>query len=197
MWSMARDQSSRQPDLCRRTEGKERRMRISILGNAGGGKSRLARQISQKLNIPHIEIDKLLWLKGWVAVSEEAFQSVHQQAIDNDQWIMDGLGKLGTISSRIERSTHVVLIDMPLWQHFALAAERQIAWSSGALGDKPGGLDQMPPTRGLFETMWVVDQEWMPSIRHLVDAAEAIGTQAIRIRNLAELEAFHFLPSES
>ena len=33
--------------------------RISIVGTAGSGKTTLARQVSQQLQIPHIELDRL------------------------------------------------------------------------------------------------------------------------------------------
>ncbi|WP_242038993.1 ATP-binding cassette domain-containing protein [Anabaena lutea] len=35
--------------------------RISIIGSSGSGKTTLAKQISQRLSIPHIELDYLHW----------------------------------------------------------------------------------------------------------------------------------------
>jgi len=39
--------------------------RVVILGNAGGGKSTLARKLDERHAIPHVEIDALLWQEGW------------------------------------------------------------------------------------------------------------------------------------
>jgi hypothetical protein len=49
-----------------------------------------------------------------------------------ENWIIDGLGRLDSIPARLARATDIVLVDMPLWVHFWLAAERQIAWAAGS-----------------------------------------------------------------
>ncbi len=49
-------------------------MRISVIGTSGSGKTTLARKISQRLAIPHIELDYLYWKPNWVEVSEEIFR---------------------------------------------------------------------------------------------------------------------------
>jgi hypothetical protein len=74
--------------------------------------------------------------------------------------------------------------------HFWLAAERQIAWVSGTLVHAPGGISQMPPTKALFQSMWDVEQTWMPEIRALVAAAEASGIAVIRLANVDDLDRF-------
>jgi hypothetical protein len=79
---------------------------------------------------------------------------------------------------------------MPLWMHFWLAAERQIAWVSGTLVHAPGGISEMPPTQALFQSIWDVEQTWMPEIRALVAAAEAGGIPAIRLSNVDDLRGF-------
>lgn len=35
--------------------------------------------------------------------------------------------RLPYVAARLERATEIVVIDLPLWMHFWLAAERQIA----------------------------------------------------------------------
>ncbi|MFS8050058.1 adenylate kinase [Rhizobium sp. BR 314] len=162
--------------------------RIVILGNAGGGKSTLARRLAERHGLSHFEIDKLLWLEGWIPAPVDTYSERHRQIISGDNWILDGLGHRDSIASRIDRATHIVLIDMPLWMHFWLAAERQIAWSSGELQHTPGGLSAMPPTRDLFRTIWEIDQGWMPGIRSLCDNAARAGKKLVRICSVEELE---------
>lgn len=94
------------------------------------------------------------------------------------------------IRSPSDRATEIILIDMPLWMHFWLAAERQIAWATGALVDAPGGIAQMPSTQGLFRTIWQVDQDWMPGIRTLCAEAHAQGKLVTRLGGVDELQAF-------
>jgi hypothetical protein len=164
--------------------------RVVIIGNAGGGKSTLARKIAERKGLKHVEIDRLLWQENWVLTPEEVYTRQHRQIIEQEDWLIDGLGRQALIAPRIGRATAVILIDMPLWMHFWLAAERQIAWASGALDHAPAGIRQMPPTKDLFRTIWEVDRAWMPGIRALCTEAETQGKIVTRLASVDELDAF-------
>jgi len=164
--------------------------RVVVIGNAGGGKSTLARKLAERRGLPHVEIDRLLWQDGWVLAPEEIYTRQHQKIIGRDAWVIDGLGRRNSIAKRLGRATEIILVDMPLWMHFWLAAERQIAWTSGKLEHTPGNIAQMPPTKLLFQTIWEVDQNWMPEIRALCKEAETCGKLVTRLTSVDELDAF-------
>ncbi len=171
--------------------------RVVVIGNAGGGKSTLSRAIATARHLPHIEIDRLLWRPGWQPKPKASYDAEHAKAVAAESWLIDGLGRQDSIAPRIERATVIVLIDMPIWMHFWLAAERQIAWVGGAIEHAPGASLTMPPTEALFRTMWEVDQNWMPMVRDLCDRAERQHKTLHRLRSVAELSAFtqQFLPA--
>lgn len=164
--------------------------RIAILGNAGGGKSTLARQIAGARDLPLTEVDKLLWKPGWIEASDEGFAAEHAPLIAGQSWIIEGMGKLDSIRPRLLRATQVIFIDMALWQHFWLAAERQIQQEMGKLEHPIAGLGEPISTRDMFETLWDVEQDWMPTIRANVDEAEAAGIKVSRIASVDALNAF-------
>jgi adenylate kinase family enzyme len=164
--------------------------RVVVIGNAGGGKSTLARKLAERRGLPHIEIDRLLWQDGWVLTPEDVYAQRHREIIAQDDWVIDGLGRQNSIADRLGRATEIILVDMPIWMHFWLAAERQIAWSRGAIGHAPGGIAQMPPTKELFRTIWEVDQTWIPGIRTLCTEAETQGKIVTRLTSVDELDAF-------
>lgn len=164
--------------------------RIVILGNAGGGKSTLARKIGEQRGLAHFEIDRLLWQEGWIPAPIEIYSEQHAQIISGDNWIIDGLGHRNSIPARLDRATEIILIDMPIWMHFWLAAERQITWHSGELQHSPGGLSTMPPTRELFRTIWDIEQDWMPGIRTLCTSADRAGKKLTHLRSVDELDRF-------
>ena len=138
--------------------------RVVIIGNAGGGKSTLARKLAQRRGLQHVEIDSLLWQQGWKLTPAEIYERRHAEIVAGDDWVIDGLGRQATIAERIARATEIILIDMPLWMHFWLAAERQIAWSQATPEHAPGGVMQMPSTEDLFRTIWEVEQTLMPEV---------------------------------
>ena len=164
--------------------------RIAVIGNAGGGKSQLARRLSAELGLPYVEIDKLLWQEGWQFTPESAYAAEHARIIAGERWIIDGLGRRESIGPRLARASTIILVDLPLWVHYWLAAERQIAWAAGGLEHPPAGGAIPPRTEHLFSTMWEVDRDWMPEIRRLAEAAAAGGKQVFKIASLAELDGF-------
>src|SRR3954471_23089951 len=103
--------------------------RIIIIGNTGGGKSVLARKLAARRDLPYREIDVIVWKPGWKAFSQPEYENAHAKLIAEENWVLDGLGWTESLAQRFERATEIILIDMPLWMHFWLAAERQLAWA--------------------------------------------------------------------
>jgi len=161
---------------------------VVIIGNAAGGKSTLARMLAVRRDLPLVEVDRLLWQTGWQLTPAHIYAQQHAEAIATERWVIEGLGSQDSIAPRMSRASEIVLIDLPLWLHFALAAERQADWAGQAA--PPAGLTELPPTRALFETMWQVDRAWMPGIRDLCRRAEADGKKVSRLQSLDAIDAF-------
>ena len=84
--------------------------RIVIIGCGGAGKSTLARQLGEKLDIPVVHLDKLFWKPGWVQVTQEEFDILHTQELAKEKWIMDGNFNR-TMPQRIARCDTVIYLD--------------------------------------------------------------------------------------
>ena len=164
--------------------------RIVVIGNAAGGKSTLARQLARRRELPLIEVDRLLWQPGWQLTPSADYARQHAEIVAREDWVIDGLGRRDSIAERLARSTEIILIDMPLWMHFWLAAERQIAWAQGRLDNPPAGAAEMPPTQELFRTMSEVDRTWLPDIRSMCAEAELEGKAVTRLASVDEIDAF-------
>ncbi len=162
--------------------------RIAVIGNAGGGKSTLARRLATRRALPYVEIDAVLWRPGWQLAPTDLYEAEHDRLIAQDGWVIDGLGRMDSLDPRLRRATEIILIDLPLWMHFWLAAERQIAWTKGDIAHPPAGASEMPPTEDLFRTIFEVDRDCMPEVRRLVDAVEAAGARVQRIQDIAGLD---------
>jgi hypothetical protein len=88
----------------------------------------------------------------------------------------------------MERSDTLIYVDLPLWMHFWLAAERQISVARGQPRDDPvEGCDDLAITRRLFETIWHVDQILKPQLLELVDRYAA-GRDYHHVTTLEQLE---------
>lgn len=64
--------------------------RIVVVGTSCSGKSTLARQIADTLNIKHIELDALHWLPGWQECPLPRFEDQIRAEMADDAWVADG-----------------------------------------------------------------------------------------------------------
>jgi adenylate kinase family enzyme len=88
--------------------------RIMIIGCGGAGKSTLARSLGEKTGLPVIHLDKLFWKPGWVSLSREEFDLLHQGAIEQEKWIIDGNFDR-TMAQRMDRCDAVIYLDFSRW----------------------------------------------------------------------------------
>ena len=64
--------------------------RIVIIGTTGSGKTTLGKQISERLHIPHIELDALHWEPNWQEAPAEIMRERVSGAVSGDAWVIDG-----------------------------------------------------------------------------------------------------------
>lgn len=84
--------------------------RILIIGCGGAGKSTLARQLGEKLNIPVVHLDKLFWKPGWVEETREEFDRKLIIELEKSRWIMDGNFNR-TMPQRIAKCDTIIYLD--------------------------------------------------------------------------------------
>jgi adenylate kinase family enzyme len=94
-----------------------RMKRVAIFGNAGGGKSTLARELAVITGLPLHVLDKMRYRAGDADVSDEEYLQAHEELLSRDEWIIDGFGCLKTVWSRLEAADTLVHIDLPLAIH--------------------------------------------------------------------------------
>jgi adenylate kinase family enzyme len=87
--------------------------RISIIGTSGTGKTTLARALSEKLKIPHVELDALHWGPNWTPVPREVFLARLQEALAGDSWAVCGNYFIGRAFT-IDRADTIIFLDYSL-----------------------------------------------------------------------------------
>ena len=66
-------------------------MKINVIGTSGSGKSTVARGISQKLNIPYIQLDALFWCADWQGTPDALFfAKIEETLAGKSDWVIDG-----------------------------------------------------------------------------------------------------------
>ena len=88
--------------------------RIAVFGNAGAGKSWLARELAAITGLPLHVIDMMQFREGGAEVPHETFLSAHAALLREDEWIIDGFGTVETAWQRFERADTLIHLDLPL-----------------------------------------------------------------------------------
>ena len=151
--------------------------RIAIIGNAGGGKSTLARRLSEVLGIPVTHVDAIQFQSGWKRTPEETCNQILNEITRNERWIIDGFGSDDVIERRLEMADTVLFFDYPIWRHYWWAIKRQFAARHGQRQELPDNCPEFTwsYTRELFSVMWRVHKEYTPWFRKLVSRESSKG----------------------
>jgi hypothetical protein len=139
--------------------------RIAIIGNAGGGKSVLARQLGEAFGLTPRVIDDVQWRPGWERAPVEAVAAAHAAWLAEPAWIIDGWGSWPLIEERFAAADTIVIVDFPLRVHYRWALKRQVAAVLGlSRGWPPPGCRAWPITLELLRVMRRVDREFRPRL---------------------------------
>ena len=88
--------------------------RIVVIGNAASGKSTLSMKIQKITKLPVYHLDKILWKKDWERTPEEEFTQKHEEIVEQDKWIIDGVAYKSTYDRRFSSSDTIIFLDTPL-----------------------------------------------------------------------------------
>ena len=111
--------------------------RIHVVGTSGSGKTMLAKQIAQRLQIPHVELDALHWEPNWTPAENPVFRDRVERALQSDRWVVDG--NYSRVRDLIwSQADAIVWLDYPFWLVFSRVVwrtlrrglTRQTLWNS-------------------------------------------------------------------
>jgi adenylate kinase family enzyme len=89
--------------------------RIAVMGSSCAGKTTLAAALSERLGVPHVELDALHHGPDWTEATPEELRAKVEAALHGHEgWVADGnyMGKLGTWL--IDQADTIVWLDLPL-----------------------------------------------------------------------------------
>lgn len=104
--------------------------RVVVVGNTGSGKTTLARALSARLGVIHVELDALHWDPGWTEVAASIFRERVDAALPVDRWVVDG--NYSKVRDLVwNRADTLVWLDYPLpliLTRLARRTTRRIVW---------------------------------------------------------------------
>lgn len=101
--------------------------RIIVVGSSGSGKSTLTRQLSQRLGLPKVHLDKHFWHPGWQGTPFAEWQAQVAEFAAGKCWIIDGNYR-STLDVRLQMADTVVFLDLPRWLCVLRAVKRRFQY---------------------------------------------------------------------
>ena len=93
--------------------------RILVTGNAGAGKSTLARRIAAELDLPCHGLDAVVWQPGWRKTPADERDRRIAELVRQEAWVIDG------VSSAVQEAADtVIFLDVPRRVSFLRTARR-------------------------------------------------------------------------
>ena len=109
--------------------------RVAVFGNAGGGKSTLAKRLADLTRLPLYPVDMLQYRAGGAEVPHEEYLKAHADLLRQDAWIIDGFENVTCAWERFARADTLIHVDLPLITHHWWVTKRLI---KGLFASPPG-----------------------------------------------------------
>lgn len=151
--------------------------RVAVFGNAGAGKSTLARQLAALTRLPLHVVDKMQFRAGGESVPPEDFLKALADLLDQDKWIIDGYGTTATAFERFARADTLVYLDLPVMMHYWFVTKR---FAKGLFTAPKGWPDNSPlwsSTMSSFRVISLCHRHLTPKYRRFV--ADAAATKRV------------------
>jgi len=159
--------------------GARRQLRIHVTGNAGAGKTTLAKHIAASLQLPVFFLDKVVWQPGWQKTEPAQRDMLEQELIDKPDWVIDG------VSHNIRYAADLtIFLDVPRHVCIGRCMRRNLPYMLRSRPELPENCPELKILPQLLKIIWRFP-DWVRP--HILNDIEN-GINVIRIRDGQELE---------
>lgn len=163
--------------------------KVAVFGNAGGGKSTLARKLAESTRLPLHVLDVIQFPTGEVEIPREEYLRIHAELLARDAWIIDGFGCVKSAWERFACADTLVYVDLPLFAHCLGVTKRLLRGIFATPEGWPEGAPLWSSSMSSYRVLWPCHKELTPRYRALV--AEARHRKRVHhLKSAAEIGAF-------
>jgi adenylate kinase family enzyme len=123
--------------------------RILITGNAGAGKSTLAKEVSSRLGIRLHGLDAIVWQPGWKQTPRDQRDRVIGEIAAEEEWVIDGVSQVA-----LEAADMIVFLDVPRSISFWRVAKRNWRYLFRSRPGLPSGCPEVLAIPTLCRLIW-------------------------------------------
>jgi adenylate kinase family enzyme len=163
--------------------------RVAVFGNAGGGKSTLARELAGLTRLPLYVLDLIEFRAGGEKMAQEEYLKAHEELIRRDEWIIDGFGGRASAWERFAVADTLIHVDLPLHVHYRWVTKRFI---KGIFRNPEGWPERSPLLSSTIDSYRVIGlchRHLTPQYRHLI-AAESDAKRTHSLTSPKQIRTF-------
>jgi len=150
-----------------------------VTGNAGAGKTTLARKIGAELDLPVFGLDHVVWQPGWKKTDAALRDRLENELVARPVWVIEG------VSDLIRRSADItIFLDLPHHLCFWRALMRSLRFLFTGRPELPPNCPEYKILPGLLRLTWRFQSRVRPKI--LNDMAR--GANFIHVKNPGEFD---------
>jgi len=169
--------------------------KVVVLGNTGAGKTTFGVALAQRLGVPHVDSDDLLWRPGWEEASQQDFRAALDAASSEDGWVISGTYLARGTDITWPRADTLVWLDPPLRRVLHRSVRRTVRRSlTGELvcnGNREHLRFLLPKPLGPDTPLWLYaighHRKKRPQIESMLRDVDAT---VHRLRSRAEVSSF-------
>lgn len=163
--------------------------RVAVFGNAGGGKSTLARKLAELTGLPLYPLDLVQFRPGGGEVPPDEYAKAHAELLRRDAWIIDGYGSVKSAWERFDVADTLVYVDLPLSTHVRWVTKRLVQGIIRTPEGWPEGSPMISSTIDSYRVLWRCHKHLTPRYRKLV--AETRPHKSVHhLKSPREMRAF-------
>lgn len=163
--------------------------RVAVIGPTGAGKSRLAAQLGEKLDVRVLHLDTLFWKPGWVRTPHEEYVATQRRELAEESWIVEAQYD-DMLPDWIDAADTIVFLDVSPLQCFWRVSRRRLDAqpAKGApAGSEPGAV--YGAVRKFIRNQWEYRRKVRPEL--VADLARRRnGQRVVVLRNENDLQSF-------
>jgi adenylate kinase family enzyme len=145
--------------------------RIFVTGNAGAGKTTLARRLAAESGLPLFHLDQVVWKPGWQKASPAEVADALDRILQNEGWVVEG------VSTRVfEAAETVIFLDASRGVCFRRALRRTLRHLFRQRLEMPAGCPEVRVVPKLLRIIWRFPAATRPQIVDLIERHRATKT---------------------
>ena len=163
--------------------------KVAVFGNAGGGKSTLARRLADLTRLPLYPVDMMQFRAASEEVPHDDYLKAHAELLRLGEWIIDGYGSVATAWERFAAADTLVYVDLPLVTHYWWVTKRLVKGLFATPEGWPENSPMWSSTMSSYKVLWLCHRHLTPRYRQLV-ADAAASKRVHHLKAPAEMREF-------